>query len=255
MNRTRFILEGFCNGSYPVDGVEEIKSEMWYLDLVAAIKENRGKDAEEIANKYITASYDIDSIPKFADNDFVYLETLSKYVTDPIVDAENDHEVALFRWITAEFLIEGPTDIVESWTDTLSDGIRIFSQEAFDEWLFDDESFEKLQDGCRYNLGSAWYDLEGFGENGCTVQGESVVTNLAKIAFSPTMKTPSPDTPSRSTRKHLTGPALLEKVKQQGDRPKDDIVRECGYYKIDPDGRETLFHEEFFEALMKAKGF
>ena len=84
-------------------------------------------------------------------------------------------ETVLFKWIGARFLLEVPAGLSSLWIETNEKGLIMFSQDKFDHWLGDESV---LQDGCCYNLGSCWYDLDGFGENGCNVIGDSVVKGL-----------------------------------------------------------------------------
>jgi len=81
----------------------------------------------------------------------------------------------LFKWIGAHFLMEGPTDIVSQWIESDEDGLKYFCQELFDDWFGNDD---RLQDGCYYALGSCWYDLDGFGENGGSISASSVIAGL-----------------------------------------------------------------------------
>ena len=52
----------------------------------------------------------------------------------------------------------------------------------------------------------------------------------------------------------LTGPDLLSKVKELGDVPKSELVKECGYVSTKKDGGERLNFTSFYEALLEAKG-
>jgi hypothetical protein len=52
----------------------------------------------------------------------------------------------------------------------------------------------------------------------------------------------------------LTGPELLNKVKESGDASKSELVRECGYVSTKKDGSERLNFTAFYEALLEAKG-
>jgi hypothetical protein len=52
----------------------------------------------------------------------------------------------------------------------------------------------------------------------------------------------------------LTGKALLDKVKELGEAPKDVVARECGYVVQKKDGAERFQYNAFYEALMVAKG-
>jgi hypothetical protein len=52
----------------------------------------------------------------------------------------------------------------------------------------------------------------------------------------------------------LSGTELLAKVKELGDAPKSELVRECGYVSSKKDGGERLNFTAFYEALLEAKG-
>ena len=52
----------------------------------------------------------------------------------------------------------------------------------------------------------------------------------------------------------LSGSGLLAKVKELGDVPKSELVRECGYVSTKKDGAERLNFTAFYEALLAAKG-
>jgi len=52
----------------------------------------------------------------------------------------------------------------------------------------------------------------------------------------------------------LSGSELLAKVKELGDVPKSELVRECGYVSTKEDGAERLNFTSFYEALLAAKG-
>ena len=52
----------------------------------------------------------------------------------------------------------------------------------------------------------------------------------------------------------LSGKELLERIKQLGDRPRAELVRDCGYVSTRGDGQERLNFTAFYEALLDAKG-
>jgi len=52
----------------------------------------------------------------------------------------------------------------------------------------------------------------------------------------------------------LSGTELLAKLKELGDAPKSELVRECGYVSTKKDGGERLNFTAFYEALLEAKG-
>lgn len=52
----------------------------------------------------------------------------------------------------------------------------------------------------------------------------------------------------------LTGPALLEKVKELGNLSKEEKARECGYYTVTKNGIERVNMMKFLNALIDAEG-
>lgn len=52
----------------------------------------------------------------------------------------------------------------------------------------------------------------------------------------------------------LSGDDLLARIKELGDAPKADVVRDCGYVSTRSDGSERLNFTSFYEALLAAKG-
>ena len=177
MSTSQFILEGYCQGAYPVEGLEEIASEPWYNEILEAILGNDLDAAIRIAKDYFNAEYNTESITRFEDNGIRYIRTLDINLNLPFIQNDGSNDIPLFKWVGAHFLMEAPTEIVSEWLETDDDGKQYFSQEKFDDWFGSDDY---LQDGCGYNLGSCWYDLEGFGENGCSVDPSSVVAGLSK---------------------------------------------------------------------------
>jgi hypothetical protein len=55
-------------------------------------------------------------------------------------------------------------------------------------------------------------------------------------------------------RKALTGEALLEKVKELGNIPKEEKARLCGYYTLTKNGIERVNMMKFLNALIDAEG-
>ena len=52
----------------------------------------------------------------------------------------------------------------------------------------------------------------------------------------------------------LTGSDLLDKLKEFGDRPRAELIRECGYVSTRKDGQERLNFTAFYEAVLEAIG-
>jgi tetratricopeptide (TPR) repeat protein len=57
------------------------------------------------------------------------------------------------------------------------------------------------------------------------------------------------------SRSPLQGDELLIKIKEMGDVSKSELVRGCGYGSTSNEGTEILNHSDFYEALLRAKGF
>ena len=175
MENVQFILEGCCQGAYSVDGIEELLGEQWHADLVSHIKNNELESAIKVAKEHFSAEFNSENISALEETGFRFVKTLSVNLNLPYVENEGGNEIALFKWIGATFLMEGPRAIAEEWLITLENGVKVFDQARFDEWLGSEDS---LQDGCCYCLGPAWYDLEGFGENSCAVDQDSLMAGL-----------------------------------------------------------------------------
>jgi hypothetical protein len=54
--------------------------------------------------------------------------------------------------------------------------------------------------------------------------------------------------------KALTGEALLDKVKELGNLPKEEKARECGYFTLTKNGIERVNMMKFLNALIDAEG-
>ena len=55
MKTSQFILEGFCQGAFPVEGISDIAQEEWYQQAINCIKEERHEDALQIAEAHFSA--------------------------------------------------------------------------------------------------------------------------------------------------------------------------------------------------------
>jgi hypothetical protein len=178
MSTSQFILEGYCQGAYPVEGLQEITSESWYNEILEAIRGNDLGEALKIAKEHFSAQYITESISRFEENGIRYIRTVETNLSLPFIENDENTDIPLFKWAGAHFLMEAPTEIVSEWIASDDDGKNTFCQERFDEWFGSDDC---LQDGCGYHLGSCWYDLEGFGENGCSIVPSSVVAGLGTV--------------------------------------------------------------------------
>lgn len=52
----------------------------------------------------------------------------------------------------------------------------------------------------------------------------------------------------------LEGTELLKRIRQLGDVPRSELIRECGYVSTNADGNETVNYTAFYEAVLLAKG-
>jgi len=177
MGTSQFIIEGYCQGAYPVDpdNLREISDKPWYKELLESIRTGDAQSALRIAKENFTAEYNTESILKFENNGIRYVRTLNTNLNLPFAENDETTDIPLFKWVGAHFLMEGPTDVVRQWLQSDEEGNQYFSQVLFEEWFGDDD---RLQDGCYYALGTCWYDLEGYGENGGSIEATSVIAGL-----------------------------------------------------------------------------
>lgn len=250
----RFAMDGRCKGARPVEGIDEIASEPWYHKLIQCIKNGDENQAIELANANFSAEYITENLPILEESGIAYVGTESVFLRDPYIEQEGDNgEIALFGSMGARFLMEAPSQIVDKWLVPLEDGSKAFSEDRFSDWLGTDTY---LQDGCAYHLGSCWYDLDGFGENGCRIDGNSIKLDQypKKTELDPKEDAQDHAFLSRNVApKRLEGVKLLSKIKELGDVSKSELARQCGYVSIDGDGREELHLDVFYEAMMNAK--
>ena len=172
MTTSQFILEGYCKGSYPVDGIQDLLDEPWLARAIQHIKDKQQEKAVHLISEHFTAEFVSSNISGFEANEIRFLRTLSSNFSPPAIASDEFGEFPIFKWIGAHFLMEGPTSIVSGWLTNNEDGKKVFSQQRFDNWLSDKDP---LQDGCIYHLGPCWYDLDGFGTNGCSIMEDSVI--------------------------------------------------------------------------------
>ena len=102
-----------------------------------------------------------------------FIETSSLDLHNTFSEQVNGIKVSLFRWIGAEFILEGPREAVMNWMKKKSDGNYAFDEELFYDWI-EGNGGESLQDGCCYNLGAVSYDLMGMEENGCSINNKFI---------------------------------------------------------------------------------
>lgn len=253
MNTIRFALDGFCKGARPINNSENNIEMPWYRKLVEFIANGNEEEALELAKTHFSAKYTTGNIPIFEEHGIKFLNTRDVSLSCPFIEHDADgNEVVLFRWIGASFLMEAPLSIAEKWFVVLSDGSKLFSDEIFCEWL-GDKSF--LQDGCSYLLGSCLYDLEGFGENGCSVDSDSF--NHDQLHGGSSKVEDAQEKPNTSFTdcepRRLEGMPLLNKIKELGHISRSELVRSCGYFSTTEGGEEILHYDVFYDAMMNAK--
>ena len=166
-------LEGYLKGGYPVneEDIDMISELDFYGELIDLISNSEEEKAIDLASKNFTADYMIDEVAILEQKGFKFLETEgSVFLNGPFIEELNGVKIPLFRWIGAGFILEGPKETISNWMDN-EGGIYKFNKGLFDDWK-DDNDVWGLQDGCRYFLAGAWYDLEGFGDNGCIIDKE-----------------------------------------------------------------------------------
>ena len=166
-------LEGYLKGGYPVfeEDIDMISELDFYDELIDLISNSEEEKAIDLASKNFTADYMIDEVAILEQKGFKFLETEgSVFLNGPFIEELNGVKIPLFRWIGAGFILEGPKETISNWMDN-EGGIYKFNKGLFDDWK-DDNDVWGLQDGCRYYLADANYDLEGFGDNGCIIDKE-----------------------------------------------------------------------------------
>ena len=166
-------LEGYLKGGYPVneEDIDMISELDFYGELIDLISNSEEEEAIDLASKNFTADYMIDEVAILEKKGFKFLETEgSVFLNGPFIEELNGVKIPLFRWIGAGFILEGPKETISNWMDNEGD-IYVFNKDLFDDWK-DDNDVWGLQDGCRYHFAGAWYDLEGFGDNGCIIDKE-----------------------------------------------------------------------------------
>ena len=77
MSTSQFILEGYCQGAYPVEGLQEITTESWYNEILEAIRANDPGTALRIAEEHFKAEFNTESISKFEENGIRYIKTIA----------------------------------------------------------------------------------------------------------------------------------------------------------------------------------
>ena len=249
MDEILLVLEGSCKGSRPVEcDIEELTSEEWYEPFLDLITEKKFKAAEQLAREWLNSEFNFENLERLDELGFRYVKTLSSHVKEPFVEEVDGVKIPFFRWIGAEFVVSAPVHVVKEWLSKDGAGRLILDDYALSEWLEANDS--RLQDGCIYRVGSIWYDLEGFGENRCSINKP----RLEEVVNSQIQPHPGNSESKMEMINKLSGENLLAKIKEMEDAPKDDIVRACGYVLLDKNGKQKLDHSSFFEAHMKAKG-
>ena len=166
-------LEGYLKGGYPVDeeDIDMISELDFYGELIDLISNSKEIEAIDLASKNFSADYMIDEVAILEQKGFKFLETEGGvFLNGPFIEELNGIKIPLFRWIGAGFILEGPKETIRNWMDKKGD-IYEFNEGLLDNWK-DKNDVWGFQDGCRYYLADACYDLEGFGDNGCIIDKE-----------------------------------------------------------------------------------
>ena len=167
MNQIEIKIDGYCQGAYPVEGLDELVNEKFCSELIQLISSGQNEEAEKFAIQFFSAEYILDNVDSLDQAGFEFVKTTRVSLKLPFIEENDEFKIPLFKWIGAEFLISGPSEIILKWLKIENDKYK-FDNDLFNTWMEDNGS-DSLQDGCSYSLGSAWYDLEGFGENGCSI--------------------------------------------------------------------------------------
>jgi len=181
--KVRVVLEAFLKGGWPMideddEEPNEVVASAWYKKACALADNGRYSDLRTLLTDKLKAVYHLNEVDALGlEGNLVAAKVTASGPSTRRLDSQGDNKVLLFRWWGASFEVDLPITLVQHWTAPTVDGGRAFSNELFDQWL--DETGTSLQDGVRYYIGGLCYDLEGFGENGCVVDGESVNKALA----------------------------------------------------------------------------
>ena len=179
----QFFIDSYCEGAYPVDdSLYVLEKENWYKELISLISNNKNSEAEKFASEFLTAEYCLENVDFLNQSGFKFIKTNSVSVNVPFIEEIDGIRVPLFRWIGAQLVIEAPREIVGYWMEESNDVYK-FNNELFRNWLEKNDCFD-FNDGFIYNLGSLWYDLEGVGENGGSINKESIELSFNKKLFS-----------------------------------------------------------------------
>ena len=167
-------LEGYLKGGYPVndEDIDMISELDFYDELIDLILNCKEEEAIDLASKNFTADYMIDEVAILEQKGFKFLETEGIFLNGPFIEELNGVKIPLFRWIGAGFILEGSKETISRWMIKNQSSYFEFNNDIFNNWREEFEEGAYLQDGCRYYLAGAWYDLEGFGDNGCIIDKE-----------------------------------------------------------------------------------
>ena len=174
MDRIKFQVDGYLEGGFPIeeDDIETITELDCYEELIGFIEEGNEKEALNLVNQNLDAEFIIENISPFEDEGFEFIEVKNVSVLNPNIEEIDGIKIPLFKYFQASFILEGPKEVISDWMDK-EDNIYKFNEELFEGWL-DENGGDRLQDGCSYFFGGAYYDLDGVGSNACSIIPESI---------------------------------------------------------------------------------
>jgi len=174
MENIKFQVDGYLEGGFPVEeeDIETIIELDYYDQLIDLIETGNFAEVINLVNENLDAEFIVEDIDPLDDEGFEFVEVKNISAHSPYIEEIDGVKIPLFRNISANFMLEGPKEIIINWMDKEGHMYK-FNEELFEEWL-DENGGGELQDGCSYNLDGACYDLSGFGSNACSVNKESI---------------------------------------------------------------------------------
>ena len=174
MQSIKFQVDGYLEGGFPLEeeDIETIIELDYYDQLIDLIETGNNQEAIHLVNENLDAEFIVENIAPLEDQGFEFLDVKNISALSPYIEEIDGVKIPLFRNISANFMLEGPKEIIINWMDKEGD-IYKFNEKLFEEWL-DKNGGDALQDGCSYNLDGACYDLSGFGSNACSINQESI---------------------------------------------------------------------------------
>jgi hypothetical protein len=174
MSTIKFQVDGYLKGGFPVEeeDIETIIELEYYGQLIDLIENGNLEEAINLVNENLDAEFIVENIAPLENEGFEFFDVKNITALSPYIEEIDGVKIPLFKYISANFILKGPKEIIINWMEKKGD-IYKFNEELLDEWL-DDNGGDRLQDGCSYNLDGACYDLSGFGSNACSINKESI---------------------------------------------------------------------------------